>query len=93
MLKLVSRFALVKRIASIILAGISAGLIINFLPPLSTVERAFAAVRVAPTDDAAVSQPLSQRSCKDFDVWFLDPACSRVHAKHAARTKRHVSRL
>lgn len=84
---------MIKRIASIILAGTCAGLIINFLPPVSSVERAFATVRVAPTDDAAVGQPLSQRSCKDFEVWFLDPACSRVHAKHAAQTKRHVSHL
>jgi hypothetical protein len=82
---------MIERIAAIVSAAICAGLIITFVPPLLTPETAFATVRAAPTDDSAVSQPRLQRSCDDFESWFLNPACSKARAKHTARTKHRVA--
>jgi hypothetical protein len=91
---------MIKRIAAIISAATCAGLIITFVPLLSTIETAFATVRAVSKGDFAankprdysVSQPLAQRSSDDFDVWFLNSNRPKGHAKHAGRTKRpHVA--
>jgi hypothetical protein len=86
---------MIKRIAAIVSAAVCAGLIITFVPPLSTIETAFATVHAASKGDFAankprdssVSQPLAH-SFDDFDVWFLNSNRAKGHAKHAARTKR-----
>src|SRR5271167_3249213 len=88
---------MIKRIAAIISAMACFALVVTFVPPLSTIETAFATVRAAPKGDSAVNaprdelanQPRAQRCCDDFDVWFLNPTHSEGRAKHAARTKQH----
>jgi hypothetical protein len=42
-------------------------------------------------DEAKLNQPLAQRSCAAFDVWFLDPTCRQAHVKKVARTKHHMA--
>jgi hypothetical protein len=34
---------------------------------------------------------MADQSCAAFEVWFLDPACSKVRPKKAARTKHHLA--
>jgi len=80
-----------ERIVAIVSVVICAGLFIIFAPQLLRAEKAFATVRAAPVEDTKAEQPLAQHSCDDFEFWFLNPTCSKVHAKHAARTKRHAS--
>ena len=78
-------------IKRMIWAAISAAafvaLTIAFAPTVAT---AFAHSR--PTiNEATPKQPVAERSCAAFEVWFLDPACSKVRAKKAARTKHHLA--
>ena len=40
---------------------------------------------------AKLDQPLVDQSCASFEVWFLDPACSKVRGKKAARAKHHLA--
>jgi hypothetical protein len=80
-----------KKIGAIVSVVICAGLFITFAPQLLRTEKAFATVRAAPADDTKAKQPLAQRSCDDLEFWFLNPTCSKVRAKHAARTKRHAA--
>jgi hypothetical protein len=80
-----------KKIVAIVSVVICAGLFITFAPQLLRAEKAFATARAAPADDTKVKQPLAQRSCEDLEFWFLNPTCTNVHAKHAARTKRHAA--
>jgi hypothetical protein len=88
---------MIKRIAGISSAAACFGLVITFVPPLSTIETAFATVRAASKGDSAVSTPRessmneqqAQRCCDDFEVWFLNSNRSKGRAKHAARTKQH----
>jgi hypothetical protein len=88
---------MIKRIAAIISAAACVGLIATFVLPLSTIETAFATVGAASKGDAAVNkprdasanQPLAQRCCDDFDVWFLNSPRSKGRVKHTARTKQH----
>jgi hypothetical protein len=82
---------MIGRIAAIIGAATCAGLVISFVWSLSTNEKAFATVRAPATDNSVVSQPPAQRTCGDFEDWFLNAACSKAHAKHTARTKHHVA--
>jgi hypothetical protein len=43
-------------------------------------------------DDAKLNEPVAERSCASFEVWFLDPACSQLqHAKKVARAKQHLA--
>jgi hypothetical protein len=39
------------------------------------------------TKDATLNQPSADQPCAAFEAWFLDPACSKPHAKKASRTK------
>jgi hypothetical protein len=80
-----------ERIVAIVSVVICASLFIIFAPQLLIAEKAFATDRAAPAEDTKAEQPLAQRSCDDLEFWFLNPTCSKVHAKHAARTKRHAS--
>jgi hypothetical protein len=80
-----------ERIAAIVSVVICTGLFIIFAPQLLRAEKAFATVRAAPDEDTKAEQPLAQQSCNDLEFWFLNPTCSKVHAKHAARAKRHAS--
>jgi hypothetical protein len=80
-----------KKIGAIVSVVICAGLFITFAPQLLRADKAFATARAASADDTKVKQPLAQRSCEDLEFWFLNLACSNVHAKHAARTKRHAA--
>ena len=60
---------------------------IAFAPMVAT---AFAHSR--PTiNEATLKQPMADQSCAAFEVWFLDPACSKVRPKKAARTKHHLA--
>jgi len=81
---------MIKGIAAIISAASCAGLIIILVSPLSTAENAFALVRAESADVSAVNQP-RRPSCKDLEFWLLNPTCSQVRAKHAARTKHRVA--
>jgi hypothetical protein len=42
-------------------------------------------------DDAKLNQPLAQRFCAAFEVWFLDPTCRQAHVKKVARTKHYMA--
>src|ERR1700726_2011065 len=84
-------FGMIRRIVAIIAAVTCAGLIVTFVPRLSTIGEAFAKARAVSTDNSAVNQPQAQYSCDDFEFWFLNPSCSKVRAKHAARTKHRVA--
>jgi hypothetical protein len=78
---------MLKRIFAIISAVAFVVIAIVFAPTVAT---AFAHSR--PTiNEAALGQPSAEQSCAAFEVWFLDPACSKVHPKKAARTKHRVA--
>jgi hypothetical protein len=57
---------MIKKIASIILAVGCAGLIIAFIPPLASVEEAFATARGSLAEIAAPSQPQANAPAK---IW------------------------
>ena len=80
-----------ERIVAIVSVVICVGPFIIFAPQLLRAEKAFATVRAAPVEDTKAEQPLAQHSCDDFEFWFLNPTCSKVRAKHAARTKHHAA--
>jgi hypothetical protein len=82
---------MIKKIASIILAVGCAGLIIAFIPPLASVEEAFATARGSLAEIAAPSQPQAQRSCEDLEFWFLNSGCAKARTKHVARVKHRVA--
>ena len=82
---------MLKKIVAIVSVVICGGLFITFAPQLLRAEKAFATVRAASADDTKAKQPLAQGSCDDLEFWFLNPTCSKVHAKHAVRTKRHAA--
>jgi hypothetical protein len=82
---------MIKAIAAIISAAACVGLIIILVSPLSTAERAFAAIPPQSTEVSVANQPRPQLSCKDLEFWLLNPSCSKVRAKHAARTKHRVA--
>jgi hypothetical protein len=77
-----------KRIAITISALVM--LAIALAPAVPT---ALATARTTTTtkDDATLNQPLADQPCAAFEAWFLDPACSKAHAKKAARTKHHLA--
>ena len=77
-----------KKIAVTISAAAFVMLAIALAPAVPT---AVATARTTITnDDANLSQPLAE-PCAAFEAWFLDAACSQVHAKKAARTKHHLA--
>jgi hypothetical protein len=42
------------------------------------------------TTKDTVERPVAAQPCAAFEAWFLDPACSKPHAKKKAmRTKHH----
>ena len=41
------------------------------------------------TKDKTLNQRPVDGPCVAFEAWFLDPACSKPHAKKAARAKHH----
>jgi hypothetical protein len=82
---------MIKKVASIILAVGCAGLIIAFIPPLASVEEAFATARGSHAEIAPPSQPQAQRSCEDLEFWFLNSGCAKARTKHVARAKHHVA--
>jgi len=41
------------------------------------------------TKDKTLNQRPVDGHCVAFEAWFLDPACSKPHAKKAARAKHH----
>ena len=79
---------MIKRmISAAISAAALVALTIAFAPIAAT---AFAHSR--PTiNEATLKQPVSEQSCAAFEVWFLDPACSKVRAKKAARSRHHLA--
>jgi hypothetical protein len=82
-----------KTVAGIICAAMLAMLAIALAPNVPTA-LATAPSTVANDDgnpNANLNQPLTKQSCADFEVWFLNPACSKVHVKKAARTKHHLA--
>jgi hypothetical protein len=78
-----------KKIAMTVSAVAFVMLAIALAPAVPT------ALATAPTtatkDDAELNQPVAEQSCAVFEVWFLDPTCSKLHVKKAARTKRHLA--
>jgi hypothetical protein len=58
-----------------------------------TVGKAFAHSRPTINDTVNVKETVAEQSCAAFESWFIDPACSKVHAKKAARTKHRLARL
>jgi hypothetical protein len=42
-------------------------------------------------DEATPKQPIAEQPCAAFETWFLDPACSNVRARKAARTKHRLA--
>jgi hypothetical protein len=45
-----------------------------------------------PNADAKLNQMGATQSCASFEVWFLDPACSKLqHARNVARTKQRLA--
>jgi hypothetical protein len=80
-----------EKIVATVSVVICAGLFIIFAPQLLRAEKAFATARAVPAEDRKAEQPLGKDSCDDLEFWFLNPTCSNVHAKHAARTKRHAA--
>jgi hypothetical protein len=78
---------MLKRILGTISAVAFVVVAVSFAPMVAT---AFAHSR--PTiNEATLNQPFAEQSCAAFDVWFLDPACSKVRVKKAARTKHHLA--
>ena len=75
-----------KRIAITISAVALVLLAIALAPAVPT---ALAAAHTTTTikDDATLNQPLSDQSCANFKVWFLDPACQHKRVKKSARMK------
>ena len=43
------------------------------------------------TTDTTLNQQPADGPCGAFEAWFLDPACSKPHAKKAARAKHHLA--
>ena len=41
--------------------------------------------------DATLNERPADGPCVAFETWFLDPACSKPHAKKAARAKHHLA--
>ena len=78
-----------KRIAITISAAALVMLAIALAPAVPT---ALATAHRTTTikDDATLKQPLADQPCAAFEAWFLDPACSRPHAKKASRTRRLI---
>jgi cell division septation protein DedD len=58
---------------------------------MPTVATALAHSRPTLNDAPKLDQPAADQ-CAAFDAWFLDPACSKVHPRKAARTKHHLAR-
>jgi hypothetical protein len=84
-----------KTIAAIVCAAALVMLAVALAPNVPT------ALATAPpaavSDDAKLSQPVTnqpvtKQSCAVFEVWFLNPACSKARVKKAARTKHHLAR-
>ena len=80
-----------EKIVAIVSVVICVGLFIVFAPQLLRAEKASTTARAVPAEDTKAEQPLVKGSCDDLEFWFLNPTCSKVHAKHAARTKRHAA--
>ena len=70
-----------------VLALAFVGLAIALAP---TVGKAFAHSH-ATTAETTQNQPVFEQSCLAFEARFLDPACSQVHVKKAARTKHRAA--
>jgi|HubBroStandDraft_3_1064219.scaffolds.fasta_scaffold793030_1 hypothetical protein len=78
-----------KRIAITVSAATLVMLAIALAPAVPT---ALATARTTTTiEDATLNQPLADQPCAAFEAWFLDPACSKPHAKKAARAKHHLA--
>ena len=75
----------------IISTAISAAVLVVFAVAFAPmVATAFAHSR--PTiNEATLKQLIAEQSCAAFEVWFLDPACSKVRGKKAARAKHHLA--
>jgi hypothetical protein len=41
------------------------------------------------TTTTASERPVAVQPCAAFEAWFLDPACSRPHAKKKAARRKH----
>jgi hypothetical protein len=77
-----------KKIAVTISAVALVMLAIALAPAVPT---ALATARATITnDDANLNEPVAEH-CAAFEAWFLDPACTQVHAKKAMRTKHHLA--
>jgi hypothetical protein len=84
---------MLKTVAAIICAAALAMVAVALAPNVPTA-LATAPSTVANDDvglDANLNQPVTKQSCAAFEVWFLNPACSKVHVKRAARTKHHLA--
>jgi hypothetical protein len=84
---------MLKTIAAIVCAAALAMVAIALAPNVPTA-LATAPATVANDDagqDVNLNQPATKQSCAAFEVWFLNPACSKAHVKKAARTKHHLA--
>jgi hypothetical protein len=79
-----------KKIAVTVSAAAFVMLAVAIAPGVPTI---LAAVRAtASSDDAKLKEQEATWSCAAFEVWFLDPACSRLqHARNVARTKQRLA--
>ena len=72
-----------------ILAAACVMLAIALAPHVPT---ALATARTTTINVEAKPSPLgAAQSCAAFEVWFLNPTCSKLHVEKAARTKRHLA--
>ncbi len=54
------------------------------------VPTALATAHITTTTKDTLERPVAAQPCAAFEAWFLDPACSKPHAKKkAARAKHH----
>jgi hypothetical protein len=81
---------MLKTIAAIIGAAAFVMVAIALAPNVPTALAT--APSVAENDGANLNQPATRQSCAVFEVWFLNPACSKIHVKKAARAKHHLAR-
>ena len=84
---LVGGMVMIKRVAVTISVVGGVMLAIALAPNVPT------ALATAHTTITTKDKTLNQRPvdgpCVAFEAWFLDPACSKPHAKKAARAKHH----
>jgi hypothetical protein len=86
------RNIMVRFVTSALRTISAAALIVLAIAVTPTVAKALVHSHPTIADGAKLNETAADQSCAAFETWFLDPACSNVHDKKAARTKHHLAR-